>query len=60
MTTTRRLTLALAVVYVGTSGFLQISDAIIAGRLWSSMLLIAGIIGMTYAIFDEILKDVTK
>lgn len=60
MTTTRRIVLGLAVLYVTLSGAVQASDAIIAGHAFAGIAIIVGAAGMACAIFSEIMKDVTK
>lgn len=60
MTVIRRLSLACAVFYVILSGAIQASDAIIAGHNFTAAVVIIGVLGMAFAIFSEVMKDVTK
>ena len=60
MTTTRRIVLGLAVLYVTLSGAVQASDAIISGQSFAGVAIAIGALGMACAIFSEIMKDVTK
>lgn len=60
MTTTRRITLAIGVLYVVLSGIIQIGDAIISARPFAAVAFAIGSFAIAYAIYDEIMKDVTK